>query len=164
MQLIESPIFIHLRLQLLEPSRYPFLIKALYGLLMLLPQSGAFASLKVRLESVSSLQSLNAPESEFAASSKPSRFFGSNKKGGASNFKAEKPRKETEALNFGLMLDQFVQTQVSCLTQVLLLNQSCNVFLLSASPHIAGSAPKTHAKRVQVSQSSQTIVLQVLEK
>ena len=73
---------------------------------MLLPQSGAFSSLKVRLESVSSLGSLNA-ESDFASSSKPSRFFGSKK-----NYKVEKPRKETEQLNFSLMLDQFVQTQV----------------------------------------------------
>jgi len=30
-QLIESPIFIHVRLQLLEPAIYPFLIKSLYG-------------------------------------------------------------------------------------------------------------------------------------
>jgi vacuole morphology and inheritance protein 14 len=37
-QLLESPIFIPLRLQLLEPHRYPFLLKALYGVLMLLPQ------------------------------------------------------------------------------------------------------------------------------
>jgi vacuole morphology and inheritance protein 14 len=29
------------RLQLLEPGRYPYLIKSLYGLLMLLPQGAA---------------------------------------------------------------------------------------------------------------------------
>ena len=38
-QLLESPIFTHLRLQLLEPQRYAYLVKALYGLLMLLPQA-----------------------------------------------------------------------------------------------------------------------------
>ena len=38
-QLLESPIFTHLRLQLLEPQRHAYLIKALYGLLMLLPQA-----------------------------------------------------------------------------------------------------------------------------
>ena len=37
-QLLESPIFTQLRLQLLEPQRYAYLIKALYGLLMLMPQ------------------------------------------------------------------------------------------------------------------------------
>ena len=58
-QLIESPIFIKLRLQLLEPHRYPFLLKSLYGLLMLLPQSSAFACLKYRLDSVSTLGLLN---------------------------------------------------------------------------------------------------------
>ena len=54
-QLIESPIFIHLRLHLLEPRRYPSLVKSLYGLLMLLPQSSAFVSLQTRLQSVAPL-------------------------------------------------------------------------------------------------------------
>ncbi|RYP49015.1 hypothetical protein DL768_005206 [Monosporascus sp. mg162] len=45
----------HLRLQLLEPEKYPYLYKCLYGLLMLLPQSSAFAALKNRLNSVSSI-------------------------------------------------------------------------------------------------------------
>lgn len=44
-----------LRLQLLEPEKYPYLYKCLYGLLMLLPQSSAFAALKNRLNSVSSI-------------------------------------------------------------------------------------------------------------
>lgn len=74
-QLLESPVFTctisrrpdpcgtgfadlelaDLRLQLLEPERYPYLYKCLYGLLMLLPQSSAFAALKNRLNSVSSI-------------------------------------------------------------------------------------------------------------
>lgn len=44
-----------LRLQLLEPDKHPHLYKCLYGLLMLLPQSSAFAALKNRLNSVSSI-------------------------------------------------------------------------------------------------------------
>ena len=74
-QLIESPVFtcmyfvffsyagilplsFHppaLRLQLLEPEKHPYLFKCLYGLLMLLPQSSAFISLRNRLNAVSSL-------------------------------------------------------------------------------------------------------------
>ncbi|KAG6373813.1 vacuolar protein 14 C-terminal Fig4p binding-domain-containing protein [Boletus reticuloceps] len=53
-QLIESPVFTYLRLQLLEPERYPYLFKCLYGLLMLLPQSSAFVSLRNRLNAVNS--------------------------------------------------------------------------------------------------------------
>lgn len=53
-QLIESPVFTYLRLQLLEPERYPYLFKCLYGLLMLLPQSTAFVSLRNRLNAVNS--------------------------------------------------------------------------------------------------------------
>ncbi|KAI8811897.1 putative vacuole-associated enzyme activator complex component [Cladochytrium replicatum] len=54
-QLLESPVFTYLRLQLLEPDRYPYLFKCLYGILMLLPQSSAFATLRNRLNSVSSM-------------------------------------------------------------------------------------------------------------
>ena len=48
-----------LRLQLLEPERHPYLYKCLYGLLMLLPQSSAFAALKNRLQSVSAIALLH---------------------------------------------------------------------------------------------------------
>ncbi|KAI1362385.1 vacuolar protein 14 C-terminal Fig4p binding-domain-containing protein [Xylaria arbuscula] len=58
-QLIESPVFTYLRLQLLEPEKYPYLYKCLYGMLMLLPQSSAFAALKNRLNSVSSISFLH---------------------------------------------------------------------------------------------------------
>lgn len=57
-QLIESPVFIKLRLQLLEvasPS-HADLLKSLYGLLMLLPQSQAYKTLSDRLATVSSLK------------------------------------------------------------------------------------------------------------
>ncbi|KAG5917559.1 hypothetical protein E4U42_007202 [Claviceps africana] len=54
-QLIESPVFTYLRLQLLEPEKHPYLYKCMYGILMLLPQSSAFAALKNRLNSVSSI-------------------------------------------------------------------------------------------------------------
>ena len=65
--LIESPVFTSasgivtfgddgliadLRLQLLEPDKYPYLPKCLYGLLMILPQSSAFVSLRARLSVV----------------------------------------------------------------------------------------------------------------
>ncbi|PIA26692.1 hypothetical protein AQUCO_09100085v1 [Aquilegia coerulea] len=52
-RLLETPIFSYLRLQLLEPGRYIWLLKALYGLLMLLPQqSAAFKILQTRLRTV----------------------------------------------------------------------------------------------------------------
>ncbi|KAJ1959930.1 hypothetical protein GGI12_004081 [Dipsacomyces acuminosporus] len=51
-QLIESPVFTYLRLQLLDPLQHPLLVRALYGLLMLLPQSSAFAILRNRLSTV----------------------------------------------------------------------------------------------------------------
>ncbi|KAJ1567822.1 hypothetical protein HK405_004647, partial [Cladochytrium tenue] len=51
-QLLESPAFAYLRLQLLEPDRYPHLFRCLFGVLMLLPQSSAFATLMNRLNSV----------------------------------------------------------------------------------------------------------------
>eukprot|EP00744_Colponema_vietnamica_P004839 GILI01007171.1.p1 GENE.GILI01007171.1~~GILI01007171.1.p1 ORF type:complete len:681 (+),score=241.50 GILI01007171.1:67-2109(+) len=59
-QLIESPIFVHLRLQLLSPEEHPYLLRALYGLLMLLPQSKAFKTLNTRLSALSALPVLAA--------------------------------------------------------------------------------------------------------
>ncbi|XP_012231031.1 protein VAC14 homolog [Linepithema humile] len=51
-QLIESPIFTYLRLQLLEWEENDALIYALYGLLMILPQSEAYATLQRRLAAI----------------------------------------------------------------------------------------------------------------
>ncbi|XP_077236032.1 protein VAC14 homolog isoform X2 [Tasmannia lanceolata] len=54
-RLLETPIFAYLRLQLLEPGKYIWLLKSLYGLLMLLPQqSAAFKILRTRLRTVPS--------------------------------------------------------------------------------------------------------------
>ncbi|KAM0177844.1 hypothetical protein ACHAPC_008633 [Botrytis cinerea] len=70
-QLLESPVFTYLRLQLLEPEKYPHLYKCLYGLLMLLPQSSAFAALKNRLNSVSAIGYLHiAPRAYVPSSSR----------------------------------------------------------------------------------------------
>ncbi|CAF0751901.1 unnamed protein product [Didymodactylos carnosus] len=51
-QLIESPIFTYLRLALLDVENHQTLIRALCGLLMLLPQTDAFHTLRRRLECV----------------------------------------------------------------------------------------------------------------
>lgn len=64
-----------LRLQLLEPDRYPYLYKCLYGLLMLLPQSSAFGALKNRLNSVSAIGLLHTPAS-MPTSARPSTVAG----------------------------------------------------------------------------------------
>jgi len=48
--LLESPAFTFLRLQLLEPHQNPDLIKSLYGIMMLLPQTDAYNKLKGRLD------------------------------------------------------------------------------------------------------------------
>lgn len=54
-QLLESPIFLKLRLQLLEPEKYPFLFKTLYGILMIMPQSSTYTTLKNRLSSLTNV-------------------------------------------------------------------------------------------------------------
>lgn len=59
-QLLESPIFLKLRLQLLEPEKNPYLYKTLYGLLMILPQSTTYTTLHNRLSSVSAVNNLNS--------------------------------------------------------------------------------------------------------
>ncbi|XP_053558318.1 protein VAC14 homolog [Bombina bombina] len=68
-QLIECPIFTYLRLQLLDVERHPYLIRALYGLLMLLPQSSAFQLLSHRLQCVPNPQLMQSASSESQVSS-----------------------------------------------------------------------------------------------
>lgn len=48
-QLLDTPGYTFLRLQLLQPQQHAPLLRALYALLMLLPQSNAFRSLSTRL-------------------------------------------------------------------------------------------------------------------
>lgn len=48
-------IYVDLRLQLLEPDRHPYLYPSLYAILMILPQSSAFITLRNRLNSVSNV-------------------------------------------------------------------------------------------------------------
>ncbi|PVZ98827.1 hypothetical protein BB558_005163 [Smittium angustum] len=55
-QLLESPVFAFLRMQLLRQNEHPFLMASLYGILMILPQSVAFVTLRNRLMSVSNIQ------------------------------------------------------------------------------------------------------------
>ena len=64
-----------LRLQLLEPEKYPHLYKCLYGLLMLLPQSAAFAALKNRLNSVSAIGFLHIAPRAYVSQSRNSSVF-----------------------------------------------------------------------------------------
>jgi len=89
-QLLESPVFTcranqrlsralltslsDLRLQLLEPEKYPHLYKCLYGLLMLLPQSYAFAALKNRLNSVSAIGYLHIAPRATPTNAGPSNY------------------------------------------------------------------------------------------
>ncbi|XP_074645513.1 protein VAC14 homolog [Tubulanus polymorphus] len=70
-QLIESPIFTYLRLHMLEVQHNHYLLKSLYGLLMLLPQSDAFKTLRNRLESVPTLQLVPPEEKRKAPKNDP---------------------------------------------------------------------------------------------
>jgi vacuole morphology and inheritance protein 14 len=125
-----------LRMQLLEPERYPHLYKCLYGLLMLLPQSSAFAALKNRLNSVSAIGYLHiAPRATsyvHPSSSSPtlnhlrqkSSEVGASSGSGTpsgtpgTNFEARnrigmglKPREEDSKIKWTELLDRFKQTQ-----------------------------------------------------
>ncbi|KAG9249147.1 vacuolar protein 14 C-terminal Fig4p binding-domain-containing protein [Calycina marina] len=71
-QLLESPVFTYLRMHLLEPEKHPHLYKCMYGLLMLLPQSSAFAALKNRLNSVSAIGYLHIAPRAYVSQSRNS--------------------------------------------------------------------------------------------
>ncbi|KAI9702637.1 MAG: hypothetical protein M1820_006143 [Bogoriella megaspora] len=107
-QLLESPVFTYLRLQLLEPERFPHLYKCLYGVLMLLPQSSAFAALKNRLNSVSAIGYLHTPgasvPSRVSAPPTPASAVGFE---GRTRFKA----REEGAIKWSELLEKFKSVQ-----------------------------------------------------
>lgn len=70
-QLLESPVFTRVRLQLLEPDKYPYLYKCLFGILMLLPQSSAFNTLKNRLSSINVINNIASCQENSDSNSKP---------------------------------------------------------------------------------------------
>ncbi|CAO0797422.1 unnamed protein product [Mucor circinelloides] len=108
-QLLESPVFTYLRLQLLEPEKYPYLFKCLYGILMLLPQSSAFSTLRNRLSSVSSLGFLHVlPKATPATSSTTATSTSTDRKGSKSGFaKVE----EISTIKYGDLLTHFKSVQ-----------------------------------------------------
>ncbi|OJD13710.1 hypothetical protein AJ78_05867 [Emergomyces pasteurianus Ep9510] len=101
-QLLESPVFTYLRLQLLEPEKYPYLYKCLYGVLMLLPQSSAFAALKNRLNSVNNIGLLQPA----------SRGITTNAPGISSSYERPGGRlKSREDIRWGDLLEKFKSVQ-----------------------------------------------------
>ena len=58
-QLLESAIFNNLRILLLEPIRNIYLVKTLYGILMLLPQGKAYQVLAKRMKNVEMLYKID---------------------------------------------------------------------------------------------------------
>ncbi|VEU20532.1 DEKNAAC101412 [Brettanomyces naardenensis] len=63
-QLLESPVFAKLRLDLLNPYENRYLFKCLYGLLMVLPQSSSFRVLQNRLAAISPIANLQLESKE----------------------------------------------------------------------------------------------------
>lgn len=59
-QLLETPIFLKLRLQLLEPEKHPHLFKTLYGILMIMPQSSTYTTLNNRLMTVAPFNNVSS--------------------------------------------------------------------------------------------------------
>jgi vacuole morphology and inheritance protein 14 len=58
-QLIESSIFNNIRMLLLDPIKNVYLVKTLYGILMILPQGKAYQALTKRLKSIEMLFQLD---------------------------------------------------------------------------------------------------------
>lgn len=102
-QLLESPVFTRMRLQLLEQQKFPYLHKSLYGILMILPQSKAFDILNRRLNSVSNFgwnSCIEKPFYEQRNSSRSSVHTGSDQ---------ESPRrsKSQSNLHYNELLEHF---------------------------------------------------------
>ncbi|KAK4542430.1 hypothetical protein RGQ29_033189 [Quercus rubra] len=113
-RLLETPIFAYLRLQLLEPGRYIWLLKALNGLLMLLPQqSAAFKILRTRLKTVPSY-SFNGEQFRRTSSGNPYQILHHMPSGSQINEDGDGMQdggNSHNGINFALRLQQFEQMQ-----------------------------------------------------
>ncbi|XP_046911255.1 protein VAC14 homolog [Dermatophagoides farinae] len=74
-QMLESPIFTSLRLDLLDPNNNYYLCKSLYGLLMLLPQSEAFHLLRKRLQCIPDFSPFESKRPSETNKAKPASIF-----------------------------------------------------------------------------------------
>ncbi|XP_034223645.1 protein VAC14 homolog isoform X3 [Prunus dulcis] len=113
-RLLETPIFAYLRLQLLEPGRHVWLLKALYGLLMLLPQqSAAFKILRTRLKTVPSY-SFNGEQLRRTSSGNPYQIL-HHMPGGSQITEdgdiSQDSKNSHNGINFASRLQQFEQMQ-----------------------------------------------------
>ena len=63
-QIFESSLFNNIRIKLLRPKKNIFLVKTLYALLMMLPQSNAFDALNNRIKSVKIISYFDEDEDE----------------------------------------------------------------------------------------------------
>jgi hypothetical protein len=100
-QLLETPAFAFLRLQLLQPSRHPDLLRALYGLLMLLPQSSAFKTLSARLQAVPAVTLMQLESLQL-------QQHGGGKGG---NKQQQQPEQQQQWADFDELLKNFVARQ-----------------------------------------------------
>lgn len=132
-QLIESPVFTYLRLQLLEPEKYPYLYKCMYGILMLLPQSSAFAALKNRLNSVSSIGYLHVAPKSTASTSNASSYDRPNRLKG----------REESGIRWVELLDKFRNVQERARRATSLMKESDGM-LMGVSDLRIGDGPADH--------------------
>ncbi|TVU47867.1 hypothetical protein EJB05_07483 [Eragrostis curvula] len=102
-RLLETPVFAYLRLQLLEPGKHTWLLKTLYGLLMLLPQqSAAFKILRTRLKTVPFSENLRRTSSSNPYSQILQVTEDGNRNQDTQNY---------SAINFPSLLQQFENMQ-----------------------------------------------------
>ncbi|KAJ2082594.1 hypothetical protein H4R24_001475 [Coemansia sp. RSA 988] len=101
-QLLESPVFTFVRLQLLDALLHPLLIRTLYGLLMMLPQSSAFAILRNRLSTVAMIPSSSSVTAAFSAGQQPSQMtaFGVHSSNNAADTQKQQEKQELPQLHY----------------------------------------------------------------
>ncbi|KAL0005217.1 hypothetical protein SO802_012778 [Lithocarpus litseifolius] len=138
-RLLETPIFAYLRLQLLEPGRYIWLLKALNGLLMLLPQqSAAFKILRTRLKTVPSY-SFNGDQFRRTSSGNPYQILHHMPSGSQITEDGDGMQdggNSHNGINFALRLQQFEQMQYQHRMHAQAQAQSRNSYTTSLSKEV----------------------------
>ena len=75
-QIFESSIFNNIRIKLINPKKNIYLVKTLYALLMLLPQSNSFDSLNNRIRIIKSISKIDDEEDDIIYEKKKTIEYG----------------------------------------------------------------------------------------
>eukprot|EP00475_Leptophrys_vorax_P027939 TRINITY_DN40022_c0_g3_i1.p1 TRINITY_DN40022_c0_g3~~TRINITY_DN40022_c0_g3_i1.p1 ORF type:complete len:614 (+),score=127.44 TRINITY_DN40022_c0_g3_i1:113-1843(+) len=144
-KMLETPLFLDLRLRLLEPSEHPHLLKIMYGLLMVLPQNDAFHSLLQRLEKGTAITLFNHQIAQFDSEGNP---IPSQPILSKSSLVSRAVSREAKVLDIGALVAEFENKQRKISQSRLQVLRDASLLPKSvAKKRVVGAGPPSNSRK-----------------